>query len=125
SWASLAILLTVVFSVAALGQQPTYQKPPKEILDVFNAPTTPNVSISPTRDRMLLTISTRYPTIADSAEPMLRIGGLRIDPDYNGRHLAPRIVGLTLKTIPAGKETQIVLPPNARLSPPSCPPDVM
>ena len=121
--AYLAMLLIVVLSVAALGQQPTYQKPSNAILDVFNAPPTPNVSISPTHDYMLLTTATRYPTIAESAEPMLRIGGLRIDPDYNGRHLAPRINALTLKAVPAGKETKIVLPPNPRLSQPAWAPD--
>lgn len=101
-----------------LQAQTPYQKPPKPIMDVLDAPVSPFVSVSPSRDRMLLAQSTRYPSIAELSEPMLRLAGLRINPKTNARHMAGRIVGLTLKTIPDGKETKITVPPNASLNPP-------
>ncbi len=106
-----------------LQAQTPYQKPPKPIMDVLDASVSPFVSVSPSRDRMLLAQSTRYPSIAELSEPMLRLAGLRINPKTNARHMAGRIVGLTLKTIPDGKETKIVVPPNASLNAPSWSPD--
>jgi dipeptidyl aminopeptidase/acylaminoacyl peptidase len=97
------------------GAQTPYQKPPKAILDVLNAPSTPSVSFSPTRERMLLIQSERYPTIADLAEPMLRLAGMRINPNTNGPHRVPRITGLALRNLTDGKEIKIAVPANARL----------
>ena len=114
-----ALALVLLLGTAAFGQQPIYQKPPQAVLDVFNAPPTPTVSISPTSDRMLLAEAPRYPTIADRAQPMLRIAGLRINPNTNGPHTMPRISKLTLKTVADGKEIKIILPPNVRLTQPS------
>lgn len=118
-------LLSFVLLLPGLNvqAQTPYQKPPKPIMDVLDAPVSPFVSVSPSRDRMLLSQSTRYPSIAELSEPMLRLAGLRINPKTNARHMAGRIVGLTLKTIPDGKETKIVVPPNASLNPPSWSPD--
>lgn len=106
-----------------LQAQTPYQKPPKAIMDVLDAPASPFVSVSPSHNRMLLMQSNRYPSIAELSEPMLRLAGLRINPKTNARHMAGRIVGLTLKAIPDGKETKIVLPPNASLNPPLWSPD--
>lgn len=122
---SLTLLLTS-FGTQRQGQmqaQTPYQKPPKAILDVLDAPSSPFVSVSPSRDRMLLAQTTRYPSIAELSEPMLRLAGLRINPKTNAPHMAGRIVGLTIKTIPDGKETKIVLPAGARLNQPSWSPD--
>jgi dipeptidyl aminopeptidase/acylaminoacyl peptidase len=93
--------------------QTGYQKPPKAVLDVLDAPANPFVSISPTKDRLLLATAARYPSIAELAEPMLRLAGLRINPKTNGPHRISRITAMTLKTIADGRETKIALPPNA------------
>jgi len=104
-----AALLAPGFNVQA---QTGYQKPPKAVLDVLDAPANPFVSVSPAKDRMLLATTSRYPSISELAEPMLRLAGLRINPKTNGQHRAFRIVALTLKTIADGKETKITLPPG-------------
>lgn len=109
-----AVLLAPGFTVQA---QTAYQKPPKAILDVLDAPANPFVSVSPTKDRLLLATPVRYPSITDLAEPMLRLAGLRISPKTNGPYRAfSRITALTLKTIADGRETKITLPPNANPS---------
>ncbi|MGH9856021.1 MAG: S9 family peptidase, partial [Blastocatellia bacterium] len=102
-----ATLLALSLNIQA---QTTYQKPPKAVLDVLDAPANPFVSVSPAKDRMLLATTSRYPSIAELAEPMLRLAGLRINPKTNGPHRAFRIVALTLKSIPDGRETKITLP---------------
>ena len=112
-WAYVWLALLLV-SISVTAQTP-YQKPPKPILDVLNAPALPQVSLSPTGDRMMLLQSASYPTIAELAEPMLRIAGLRINPDTNGPRLAQRVYGLTLKNIADGKETKVTVPLNARI----------
>src|SRR6185295_14245452 len=86
----------------ALGQQPAepaarYQRPPQAIIDILDVPPTPQASLSPTRDQLLLIQRPSHPSIADVAAPMLRLAGLRINPQTNGPHLAPYSVGLTLQ----------------------------
>src|SRR5215470_15178010 len=110
-----AALLAPSFSVHA---QTPYQKPPKAVLDVLDAPDSAVVSVSPSRDKMLLATPVRYPSIAELAEPMLRLAGSRINPKTNGPHNPRRIVKLTLKNIADGKETAIALPLNANLGMP-------
>jgi dipeptidyl aminopeptidase/acylaminoacyl peptidase len=115
-----ALLLLLLASVVA-GQG--YRKPPQAVLDVLDSPVTPSVSISPTRDQMLLATGVRYPPIDDLAQPMLRLAGYRINPNTNGRHLAPYFVALSLKRIADGAETKISLPPGAQASSPQWSPD--
>src|SRR5205085_10119233 len=106
-----------------VAQETPYMKPPQAILDVLNAPEPPQVSVSPTRDVMLMSSQLRYPPIADVAAPMLRLAGARIDPATNGPHRAQYSVALMLKKIADGAETKVVLPANAKVSLPRWSPD--
>lgn len=113
---ALTLILLVLFSSGAAFAQSTYRKPPKEVLDVLDAPPTPTASISPTRDLMLLAQGVRYPPITELAQPMLRLAGLRINPITNGPHRAPYFIKLWLKKISDSSEMQVTLPPDARIS---------
>jgi len=106
-------LLAALFLPVALYAQ--YMKPPKEILDVLNAPATPLPSVAPTRDRIALLEPLRYPTITELAQPMLRLAGLRINPTTTAQHRQPYSVKLTFKDIATGKETPVTLPAGAQL----------
>ncbi|HEX8635347.1 MAG TPA: prolyl oligopeptidase family serine peptidase [Pyrinomonadaceae bacterium] len=117
--ASLCALLLLACGAAGQG----YRKPTQSVLDVLNSPVTPSVSISPARDQMLLATGVRYPPISDLAQPMLRLAGYRINPNTNGRHLAPYFVALTLKRIADGAETKVDLPPGAQVGSPQWSPD--
>lgn len=117
-----ALLLLLVSAGAAVAQEP-YRKPPPEILDVLHSPVTPAASVSPTRDAMLLMDWLRYPPIADLAQPMLRLAGLRINPNTNGPHRVLYYVKFVLKKIPDGAEVTIALPPGAKASSPDWSPD--
>jgi dipeptidyl aminopeptidase/acylaminoacyl peptidase len=116
-------LATVLNGDSVLRSQQGYQKPPKAVLDVLHAPLPPQVLVSPTRDRLLLAQTERYPPIADLAQPFLKLAGLRIDPVTNGPHAPARVTGLTLQTIADGSQKEVRLPPGARLGLPLWAPD--
>src|SRR3954447_26827759 len=93
-----------------------YRKPPKAVLDVLNSPLTPTLAISPTRHFAMQGQPVRYPPIAELAQPMLRIAGMRINPKTNGLHNTVFNSSLTLRKIPEGTKIKVDLPPNAKLS---------
>ncbi len=117
-----AFAVLAAAATAALADAPTYQKPPKAILDILDASTPPTVSVSPARDRLLLVQTEPSPRIADLAEPMLRLAGLRINPANNGPHTPPRVVGLTLQSLDKGDAVPVAVP-SGRLGFPSWSPD--
>lgn len=119
------IIWVLVLLVCASGAfaQGSYKQPPKEIMDVLNAPAIPATSISPTRDRIALLEPLRYPPISELAQPMLRIAGLRINPNTNGQHRQPYAVKLTLKNVADGKETPVNLPAGSQIIAPQWSPD--
>ena len=100
---------------AAFAQQSSYQKPASAVLDVLNAPATPATAISPARDKIALLEPLRYPPITELAQPMLRLAGLRINPNNNAQHRQPYFVKLALKNIGDGDETVVQLPQNAQI----------
>jgi hypothetical protein len=107
-------VVILLFAVNSFAQE-TYQKPPKEIMDVLNAPAIPLTSVSPAKDKIALLEPLRYPPISELAQPMLRLAGLRINPNNNGQHRQGYFVKLTLKNVSDGKETAVNLPPNAQI----------
>lgn len=109
------LLLVITAGILPLRAQSGYQKPPQAILDVLNAPPTPSAIVSPARDYLLMLDFLRYPPISELAQPMLRLAGVRINPNTNGQHRAPYGVKLTLKKISDGAEIQISLPPNSQI----------
>src|SRR5215217_4340458 len=112
---SLTILALLLFADISFAQQ-GYKKPPKEVLDILNAPVTPTALISPTRDNMLLTTALRYPPLADLAQPMLRLAGRRINPASNSPHRFQYSVGMSLKRVADGSEVKIDVPLGAKIS---------
>src|ERR1044072_5243926 len=113
----LAATLLAVFVIAniSLAQQ-GYKKPPKEVLDILNAPVTPGISVSPTRDNVILTTGLRYPPLADLAQPMLRLAGRRINPAVNSPHRYQYSVALTLKRVADGSEVKVHVAPGAKIT---------
>ena len=71
--------ILVLSALLLFGAEP-YRKPPQAVLDVLNAPATPALSLSPSRAYAIQGSPVRYPPIAELAQPMLRLAGLRINP---------------------------------------------
>src|SRR5688572_3505547 len=116
---SLFFLLVPIISFA----QGSYKQPPKDIMDVLSAPAIPSVSVSPVRDRMALLEPLRYPPISELAQPMLRLAGVRVNPNTNGQHRQQYAVRMTLKNIADGKETAVTFPAGAQIIQPQWSPD--
>lgn len=93
-----------------------YQKPPKAVMDVLNAPDTPQVSLSPAKTHIVMSSVVRNPSIADISRPMLRLAGLRIDPASNGQHLVSYTSGLAVKSLTDMKESKVATPAGVRIS---------
>ena len=117
-------LCAAAVAMLSLQAEVTYQKPPKEILDVLNAPPAPAPSISPDKTHVLLMQRALYPSIAVLAAPVLRIAGMRINPANNGPHVPPGVLtSMVMKNIATGAETRIQAPAGARLDSPVWSPD--
>lgn len=104
--------------------QLTYQLPPKEIIDLVDAPAMPTVSISPNNSHILLLDRPELPSISDLAADELRLGGIRINPATNGRSRSGYSIDMTLTDI-TGQQMRKVggLPINPRISNVSWSPD--
>src|SRR5580698_10506120 len=110
-------------AMLALPAELTYQKPPREILDVLNAPRPPLISVSPSHDYAILMQPLRYPPIAEVAQPMLRLAGLRIDIHSNGPHLAPYSTSYSIKRFSDASDIPVSTPAGAKLGAPVWSPD--
>jgi dipeptidyl aminopeptidase/acylaminoacyl peptidase len=107
----------------SLQAQQGYQKPPKAVADVLDAPPFPQAVVSPARDRLLLVQGERYPAIAELAEPMLRLAGLRINPQTHGPARAPHFIAISVVDLGDGTTRAVKVPDKARLGFPSWSPD--
>ena len=110
-----ASILVCLPALVLCGAEP-YRKPPKAVLDVLNARPTPTLTINPARSYAMQGQPVRYPPIAELAQPMLRLAGLRINPKTNGLHNTTFNSSLLLRKIPEGTEIKVEIPMNARLS---------
>ena len=108
---------------AGARAQEGYQKPPKAVLDVLNAPVTPRASVGRARDIVLLYSAVPYPPIAELARPFVRLAGLRVDASNNGPHNPPRFENLVLKKVAGGLEQRVALPAGFAASQPFWSPD--
>lgn len=118
-----SLLLFALFIIQISLGQGSYKQPPKEIMDVLNAPAIPVTSVSPAGDKVAVLEPLRYPPISELAQPMLRLAGLRINPNTNGRHRQPYFVKLTMKSASDGREIPVSLPPGAKIIAPEWSPD--
>jgi dipeptidyl aminopeptidase/acylaminoacyl peptidase len=108
------MLSVLLFVLPLAADQLPYQKPPKEILDVLNAPALPALSVNSTHTYATLSQTERYPGIDEVSAPMLRLAGIRIDPRTNGLHLAAGSYSITLVKLPEGTKIPVALPAHAR-----------
>src|SRR5205809_4811150 len=99
-----------------LSAQTPYKLPPQVIVDILDTPPLPAASVSPDRQWLLLLEQRSMPTIAELAQPMLRLAGNRINPRTTGPQLPGPITGLFLKRVADGSERRIAVPAPAALS---------
>ncbi|UGU15017.1 prolyl oligopeptidase family serine peptidase [Sinomicrobium kalidii] len=106
------------FGIFATAQEHlTYQKPPKEILELVDIQRPPSVITDNKKENMLLLYRNSYKTIAELAEDELRLAGLRINPKTNISSRAVFINNIKFKKLTEPEPKQVTgLPENPRLS---------
>jgi len=112
---SASVFALIAFSLAGFAAE-TYQKPSKAVLDVLNSPSIPLLSVSPTGTEALSGQPVRYPPIAELSQRMLRLAGMRINPQTNGLHTATFDSKLVLWNLTSGKQTTVELPAGAKVN---------
>ncbi|MBP1773620.1 MAG: glutamyl peptidase [Holophagaceae bacterium] len=115
--------LAPALSLALIAQPTPYQKAPKAIQAVLDAPGTPALLASPKGDRFLLAEYVRNPSIRELAQPMARLAGLRFNPVTRGPHSPQKLKALALQKVAGGPARPIALPPGVTLSQPHWSPD--
>src|SRR5947209_17949091 len=113
--ASLCGLMAVALAGPASAQT-AYQRPPKEVTAILDAPPPTTVSASPTGEFALLVQTGRYPSIAEVAEPAVGLAGLRVNPQTNGPAREPRVNGLAVVRLAGGEPKPLKLPAGRRVS---------
>lgn len=93
-----------------------YLLPPRAIVDILDAAPPPAAELGPARDVVALLERASMPSIAELAQPMLRLAGVRINPRTNGPHRFTRYRHLTLKVVADGAERAVTLPPSPALA---------
>ena len=117
------IALTIALATATAGisaqtqtATPGYQLPPKEIVDILDAPPPPTTDLSPARDTLALIERASMPALSELAQPVLRLGGRRINPRTNGPHRAQLSRAVTLKSIADASARKVTMPADPALS---------
>jgi dipeptidyl aminopeptidase/acylaminoacyl peptidase len=112
-----------VLSIPAVWAQTNlqYQQPPKAIVDIVDALPTPGVELSPAGNAagkrwMLIEHFSGLPTIAELAQPELRLAGLRFNPKTDGPSRGRYDTSLELQALPNGKAVAVGgLPVHAKI----------
>ena len=98
-----------------------YQRPPQAIVDIVEALPTPGVELSPAggaagKRWMLIEHFAGLPTVADLAQPELRLAGLRFNPKTDGPSRGRYSTSLEVQALPSGKAVAISgLPEHAKI----------
>jgi dipeptidyl aminopeptidase/acylaminoacyl peptidase len=112
------LLLSFVSAQAQTNLQ--YQLPPKAIVDMVDALPTPGIELSPENKAekrwILIEHFAGLPTIADLAQPELRLAGLRFNPKTDGPSRGRYDTSLELQALPNGKAIVVSgLPEHAQI----------
>ena len=94
-----------------------YQQPPKEILDLVDAPLAPAVLLDDAATNVVLLYRDAYKSIEELSETELRLGGLRINPKTNIGSRTNYYNNIKVKKATAKEANQVTgLPEQPRLS---------
>lgn len=118
-YSAIAALVLGALFVSAPGADEIYKKPPKEVVDILDAPPTPVVIVAPTRNAMLLAEYQAYPSIELLSRPFLKLAGVRVDPARNSRQRIRQYTGFQIQDLRDGTEHRVALPAGARLQLPA------
>jgi dipeptidyl aminopeptidase/acylaminoacyl peptidase len=112
------IAVTLSFFLYVSGDAPAqsiYKLPPPEVIKILDAPQTPSVVVSPTRDALLLVDREGYPPIQQLARSILRLAGVRVSPDLGALQRTSRFTGIEIVPLDGGLRKRVELPPGSKI----------
>ncbi|MDO8365556.1 MAG: hypothetical protein Q7T20_02080, partial [Saprospiraceae bacterium] len=119
-YATPILLLFAMFcALQAPAQNNPYRRPPADVAAIVEARPTPQVSMNPTRDALLLTSYNPNPGIATLAQPFLKLAGQRVNPQINARQRITEFTGCEVQWIGEGKNVTIEMPKTGRMAGPA------
>ncbi len=112
------ILYLFIFNSLIFAQENiTYQKPPKEILDLVEYERAPVVMMDSDKNYMILIHRNTYKSLDDLNQEELKLGGLRINPNYHISSTVTYYNNLKIKNIHEKNEIPVNgLPQNPRIA---------
>lgn len=112
------LLIHALLALAAFAPSDTtaYRTPPAEIEALVTASPAPSVGLSPDAEWMLLATRPALPSLADLSRRMLRLAGIRIDPQAAARFRTTWYDGLVLRDRSGEREVRVPLGEGARLA---------
>jgi dipeptidyl aminopeptidase/acylaminoacyl peptidase len=119
---TLSVASLVLVFVASPGfalDERGYRLPPKEIVDIVDAPAPPQAVVSPAGDVVLLVGVEMYPPISLLAQPIHRLAGVRISAALGARQRTMRYTGIRIQPIEGGPSRTVALPAGSRIGLPS------
>jgi len=113
---SLALFLSCLSGLNA-QENLTYQKPPKEIMELFDYQRAPGVMMDEKKETMVFTYTNTYKTLDDLNQEEMQLGGLRINPVTNIASAVTYINNLKIRKIQEKEATQVKgLPGNPKIT---------
>lgn len=102
-----------------------YMDPPAPIAQILDTPPPPTPSVSPDRRTIALLGRANLPPVAELAEPILNLGGYRINPRNNGpaNSRLAWLNALSFQDLGTRQIRQVALPADTRFVAPSWSPD--
>src|SRR3954470_1019032 len=112
------VAIAILVSSPAYADDAIYQRPAPAVASFVDAPPIPATYLGPDRTTLLIATPLLYPSIAEVAEPVLRLAGVRVkprDPSPPQRLMFQRLELLDVKTPGAQARPITGVPAGARI----------
>jgi dipeptidyl aminopeptidase/acylaminoacyl peptidase len=112
------VILALLLVPSTLSPEPQdgYRLPPREIVEILDAPVTPSVLISPDSEWMLLIETPSMPSIAEVARPWVGLAGVRIDTTVPAAMRSSFSAAISVRDRGGETEYELELPDPARIA---------
>ena len=103
-------LLSLGWISSSYAQEPlTYQEPPKSIVDLVDAPQTPQVRFNQDGSKMLILQVPGFTSIEEISQPVLGLAGLKVKPSNSTLAAESQgvFIGISVKDVHSGEVSEI------------------
>ena len=108
--------MSILATLTALAFSQTYQEPPSPIPEILDGKRSPAVLFSPDNEWMVELERPELPPIAELAEPMLRLAGLKLNPETWSPARSTSYSGARIRRVkPGAASVELTLPEGVQL----------